>query len=146
MTILFGNTFLTFMKTDRSPRRSVVLKHPCAIFFLAMAKSALLHGQTESSPWPENSLCVISYSFWRQLYHVLASIKQSIDANIHDWPRRGNNLATGRICLATGGFGAGHRTNRSLVGEGIDFDRRRNGLAPVTEMFGARPFKLATLN
>jgi len=39
--------------------------------------------------------------------------------------------------LATGGFEVGHRTDRSLVGEGIDFDGRRNGLALVTERFGA---------
>ena len=36
--------------------------------------------------------------------------------------------------MATGGFRDGHMANRSLVGEGIDFDGRRNALAPLLGM------------
>ena len=43
---------------------------------------------------------------------------------MQDWPHGGNNLATGKIHLATGGFEISHRTNRFLTGEGIDFDGR----------------------
>ena len=102
-----------------------------------MDKSALLYGQTESSPWPENGLGVISDSFWRQLQFDLASIKQSIDANTHDWSHRETVWPQVDLRFATGGFEICHRTDRPLIGEGIDFDGRRNGLAAVTEMFGA---------
>ena len=56
---------------------------------------------------------------------------------MHGWPRDEKILVTGAIRLATGGFEVGHRGDSSLAGEGIDFAGWRNGLAPMTERFGA---------
>ena len=52
---------------------------------------------------------------------------------MHGWPHEETILAADSIRLATWGFKVVHMGNCSLVGEGIDFDGRRNGLAPTTE-------------
>ncbi len=101
-----------------------------------MAKSAALHGQAESCPCTKKSVGVISTLFLRQFMSVLASTVKSIDANTHDWPQAEKVLATGGICLATGGKGVGHRTGRSLIGVERDLGTLRKGSVPLNERFG----------
>ena len=55
---------------------------------------------------------------------------------MHGWPHEETILATGAIRLATWGFEVVHMRDCSLLGEGIDFDGRRNWLAPMSERFG----------
>ena len=113
------------------------LECPCAISFLAMAKPASLHGQTEPCPCTKQGFGVIMVVFLRQFMTVLASIIPSIDANMQGWPQGEKSLATGGIRLATGGFKVGHRTDRSLTGIGRDLGTPRKEFDPRPKRFGA---------
>ena len=111
--------------------------------FLAMAKSALLHGQICFATWPNGvapcatkGLGVITVACWRQLVTVLASSCKSIDANTHGWPHGENFWPQENSRLATGGKRFGHMTDRSFPGVGRDFGTPRKGFSPLPEKCG----------
>ena len=93
------------------------LEHPCAIFFLAMAKTPLLLGKRSRLHGQKTVLAPfyiysgVNYDILcRQFNKVLTPTCMAVHGRKRFWSQAQSSLATG-------GFEVGHRRNRSLAGE-----------------------------